>query len=95
MYSECVFVALGIQHANALARCHIFFCGLSGCTIFFHIISSGRRYGQTDVLDEANRRFSQFYEIYTGRTQCGECLPKANLYSQGYFLLCGGLLHIG
>jgi len=29
-YSDCVFVALGIQHAQR----HIVICGLSGSTIF-------------------------------------------------------------
>ena len=36
-YSECVSVALVIQHAMLMD--HIIICGLSGCTIFFHIIS--------------------------------------------------------
>jgi len=36
-YSECVFVAISIQHALLLR--HIVICGLSGCTVIFHIIS--------------------------------------------------------
>jgi len=36
-YSECVFVALGIQHALRMRP--IVVCGLSGSTVFFHIIS--------------------------------------------------------
>jgi hypothetical protein len=36
-YSECVFVALVIQHAKRM--CHSAICGLSGSTIFFHTIS--------------------------------------------------------
>jgi len=36
-YSECVFVALCIR--NALRMCHTVICGLSCCSILFHIIS--------------------------------------------------------
>ena len=36
-YSERVFVALGIQHAMRVR--HIAVCDVSGCTIFFNVIS--------------------------------------------------------
>ena len=35
--SECVFVDLGIQHAVRML--YIVVCGLSGSTIYYHIIS--------------------------------------------------------
>jgi len=38
-YSECVSVALGIQHATSIG--HVVNCGVSGYTTFFHIITDG------------------------------------------------------
>jgi len=37
-YSECMFVALSIEHALCVR--HIVICGLSSCAVYFHIISS-------------------------------------------------------
>ena len=36
-YSECMFITLGSQHAMRVR--HIVICGLSGCTVFSHVIS--------------------------------------------------------
>jgi len=43
-YSECVFVALGLQHATR--KCHNVIRGLSGSTILFHIISQTTRFSK-------------------------------------------------
>jgi len=37
IHSECVFIALGIQHT--MHMCYIVTCGLPSCTLFFHVIS--------------------------------------------------------
>ena len=43
-YCECVFVALGIQHAVRVHR--ISMCDLSGCTIFFYTLINGTIFGK-------------------------------------------------
>jgi hypothetical protein len=48
-YSECVFVALGFQHATRMR--HIFICGLAGRTTFFHINVQTVRFARKKVLN--------------------------------------------
>jgi hypothetical protein len=44
-YSECVLVALVIQHVNRMEPYYVT-CGLSGSTIFSHIVSNGKIFGK-------------------------------------------------
>jgi hypothetical protein len=44
-YSECGFVASVIQRATRMRRI-ILSCGLSGCTISFHVIINGTIFGK-------------------------------------------------
>jgi hypothetical protein len=46
-YCECMFVALGIQHA--MRKRHIVICALSGSTILFHIISQMARFSKNNI----------------------------------------------
>jgi len=48
-YSECVYVALVIQHAMRIR--HIFICGLPRSTTFFRIVSLKARFSKKKVSE--------------------------------------------
>ena len=54
-YSECVFVDLDIQHAMRMRR--IVVCGLSGSTVFFHIIPQTAWFSKKKKLLNTKRVF--------------------------------------
>ena len=49
-YAECVLVVLGIEHAIRMRN--IVICGLSGSSMFFHIISS---FSKKNVIEHETR----------------------------------------
>ena len=48
-YCECVFVALGDQHAMRMR--HIVICGLSGNTVFFYIHHKEHDFRKKNVIE--------------------------------------------
>jgi hypothetical protein len=50
-YSECVFVALGVQLAERMRFSYIVICSLSGCTVSSHIFSQTARVSGEKVTE--------------------------------------------
>jgi len=50
IFGESVLVELGIQHAMRMR--HIFICGLSGSTIFFHILINSMIFGKKKGIED-------------------------------------------
>jgi hypothetical protein len=48
IYSECVFVTLGIQHAM---RMRYIISSSMACPIFFHILKSGKIFGKKNIIE--------------------------------------------
>ena len=60
-YSESVFEALVIHHAMRMR--HAVICGLSGCTMFFHIITQTARYLRERKIEYENVGCDFLYNI--------------------------------
>ena len=56
-----MFVALGIKHTRRMRR--IVVCGLSGCTVFFHIIISNGTILGGKLAEYKNVRFDFLYNF--------------------------------
>jgi len=49
-YFECVSVSVVIQHGMRMR--HIFICGLSDTTVYFHCLMNGTIFGEKKVVED-------------------------------------------
>jgi len=85
-YSECVFVALVVQHAMRMR--FIVICGLSGSTIFFRIVSHTAIFSKKKNDVERKMRVLIFFTTSAGNIFLIFRRTEGNMIVSVYWRLC-------